>query len=110
MTVPALHEVHEVQHDDESHGDVHVPVVAGAVAGGINLGTPATTRKGEERGGGGSGGVISADVTSDDRHPTPDDGGEAAGDEESEDEAFPVRVAPQGAAERLLDWSLLCNR
>ena len=75
VAVPALHQVHEVQHDDEGHGDVDVAVVAGvgAVEG----------RQGD---------VVVDDLLVDDGQATPGHRAQTAVDQHGEDEALPVGV------------------
>ena len=91
MAVPALHQVDEVQHDDEGHGDVDVAVITGR---GVRR-----LRDGHL--------VEVDDHPGDHGEPAPGDGPQTTRDERAQDEAFPVGVPAQGPAERLLDRPLL---
>ncbi len=89
--MPALHQVHQVQHDHKSYGDVDITVIART-----GLGSAADRY------------LVEVDnLTFDGGDTTPCYSAQTSHNEKSQDQAFPVGITTQRMAEGLLDWSLL---
>lgn len=97
--MPALHQVHHIEHCQEGQRDVDIAAVTRALwmqdvigvghRGGVHVGAG----RGDED-------VHAAEGTPGERSKT-------AVHEEGQEEALPVGLPAQGGAQRLLDWSLL---
>lgn len=97
--MPALHQVHHVEHSQEGQRDVDIAAVARAL------------RVQDVVGVGHRGGVhVGAGRGDEDVHAaksTPGQRSKTAVHEEGQEEALPVGLPAQGGAQRLLDWALL---
>jgi hypothetical protein len=88
VAVPALHQVHQVQHDDKRDGDVDVSVVTWPTLIGLGLAVVGRVRL-----------VQIVHHPRDDGQATPSNGGQAAENQQGQDQALPVSIASQGSAE-----------
>lgn len=94
LAMPALHQVDSVQHEQESQGDVHIAVGAGAV-----VVHEAVALVGAAEGEAGHRGDVA-----------PGHGPQAAVHEQREEQALPVGLTAEGLGERGLDGTLLLRR